>query len=420
MDEADVLIVGGGFVGLALAAALDGGGWRVTLLDKGERPDGDREQDGAAVKRQVKRTGASLATDYSANVIAVSPWSQRFLADLGAWQRLPADAVTPFAAMQVYDGTGTGAIAFHAEEEGMQQLGYIVPQPALRAALCQGLEETGAVRLLWGRDWLQAVQQEQGYRMTLAEGDIFARLLVAADGAASDLRDLAGLKSIGWDYAQQALVCIAQTDEAHGQTARQWFTETGPLAFLPLADKRLVAVIWSCTDARDKLALADAGLCTALTDASEAMLGNVLAVTQRLSFPLSQRHLLNYAAARLAVLGDAAHSIHPLAGQGANLGFADAAALAGALREAALAGKPPGDPAALRRYVKARRRDNHLAGIAMEAFHRLYAFKSPSLRLARNLGLSLVDAQPRLKRLAVQAATRPGTAPTAFKVQDAS
>lgn len=404
MQQTDILIVGGGCVGLSLAAALIDSGQQVTVLDAGNRP-ADVED-----KATPEVAGQALKTDYRADVLAVNHRSQRFLAQVGAWELLPANALTPYLAMAVYDGLGSGALTFRAEDEGLDQLGFIVEQPALRAALVRRLEEAGSAQLLWRQDWRQAQRDGHGYCVSLAGEDLSTRLLVGADGGASDVRDLAGIKTLGWQYPQQAVVCVAQTEQPHGNLARQWFTDKGPLAFLPLANEQLVGVIWSCTDAEDKLALADGDICEALQSGSEAMLGQVTAVTERVSFPLAQRQALSYARAGVAILGDAAHTIHPLAGQGANLGFADARTLAQELRRAAQAGRDPGEAASLRRYQRLRQTENHLAGLAMEAFYRFFS-PQPALvehwgmRLVRSAALDLVDAQPQLKHLAVKLAT---------------
>ncbi len=397
--ETDVLIVGGSFVGLSLAAALSKSQLKVTVLDIKPAP-GEVE---ASVASRVDDK-SHLTTAANANVIAVSPASHAFLKRTGAWERLHPLHAVPYSSMYVADGEGTGEVSFSAEEEGLTCLGHIVDQSALARALFEVVAASNA-EMIWQQEWSAIEKVSDGYRVILPDGEIQADLLVGADGGASPVREAVGLKTYGWEYNQRAVVAIANLEQGHRSTAWQWFTESGPMAFLPLADEHLVAVIWSTTQSEDLLLVDDARFAAAVTEASESTLGQVRGVSSRLSFPLLQRQALNYVSNHVAIIGDAAHTIHPLAGQGANLGFADAASLSTELCQAVLEGKRPGDLSLLRRYEMARRQENLALGALMEGFHRLFSAKDPITRLIRNQGMPLADEIPALKSLAVGLAT---------------
>jgi 2-polyprenylphenol 6-hydroxylase len=232
-----------------------------------------------------------------------------------------------------------------------------------------------------------------------------AKLIVAADGRDSQLRAMAGIGTRGWDYDQHAIVATITVEQHHGYTARQRFMKEGPLAFLPLDDGRC-SIVWSTSpqSAAELMALDDMAFCTVLTEASEAMLGRVEAVGPRGVFPLRLGHAETYIRPGLALVGDAAHAIHPLAGQGVNLGLLDAAALAQTLIEARAAGRAIGSQATLRRYERARKGGNMAMLAAMDAFKRTFSNEIVPLKLVRNLGLSLADRSGPLKQLLVRRA----------------
>ena len=364
---AEVVVVGAGLVGLSFALAAGRLGLDVEVYERGTRP--------------------VPPESLSAKVIAVNGRSRRFLEACHVWTRLAEPYLTPFTAMSVFDGAGTGAISFSADEAGFSELGHIVDQNALLCALA-GAADDADLKV----HWETAVDVE----------DTGAALIVAADGSHSRTREKLGLKKFGYSYDQRATVCVAEFSEPHGNTARQWFLETGPVALLPLGEVGRVAVIWSClTDRSDE---SEADFADQLTEVTEGQAGEVRFVGPRFSFPLMQQHACRYVSEGVALLGDAAHTIHPLAGQGANLGFADARALAGALGDARLEGKSPGDLALLKRYERGRIGENQMAGLAMEGFCRLFGTRQPVIGLARSLGLRFVHENAALKRLAISVA----------------
>ena len=417
----DVLIVGAGFVGLACACALQDAGLRVRVIDQKAAPPA-MPISSPPVKVEAHR----LTGGPSGNVIAVSPASMQFLSDMGTWELIDPACITPYKRMEVFDGTGAGAISFHAREAGLPLLGYILDQQALIVALVQRAAQLPHITLAWQQPWQELIREETGYRLLMSNGQqITTQLLIGADGSASTIREAVGLRKAGWHYGQDAIVCVAQSGRAPSsphsdsqnslegslqkKVARQWFTTRGPLAMLPLSEPDLSAVIWSVFDAQQLLSLSAEDFCEALNQTSEQcnpLSGRIIhAVTARFSFPLMQQQAIHYINPGIAIIGDAAHTIHPLAGQGANLGFADAQALASVLRQSRMEARSPGDMRLLRRYEAQRRPGNQLAGMVTEGFHRLFTAEHPALAFLRNRGLRLVDHNKRLKKLAVDLAT---------------
>jgi 2-octaprenylphenol hydroxylase len=367
--RSDIVVVGGGFVGQAFAIAASRHDCNVVLYDRKPRPVGPE--------------------NLSANVIAVNPASAVFLKDLGVWPLIPAVSMTPYYGMEVFDGTGTGSISFSCEEAGLAELGHIVDQSALLVALADAAEKCPNLEMRWST----------GLEADLPEVD----LLVGADGAHSKIREALGIRKLGFSYDQTATVCVAQLSEPHEGIARQWFHESGPVALLPLSAPDRVAVIWSSFNPRTDLA--EDQFCQALEVATEGRQGEVIECGPRFSFPLMQQHALHYVQQGVALLGDAAHTIHPLAGQGANLGFADAKVLAAEIAAGRLEGRLPGDLSVLKRFEKSRKPEVHLVALAMEGFHRMFTSRLPIVELLRNRGLRLFDKNKSLKRLAISVAT---------------
>ncbi|MGF1642450.1 MAG: UbiH/UbiF/VisC/COQ6 family ubiquinone biosynthesis hydroxylase [Thiotrichales bacterium] len=374
----DVVVVGGGMVGLAFALALAREGRRVGVIEAREPP-------------------AFAANDpYDLRVIAVNRAAQNLLTRLGAWTQLHAWRVSPYQHMVVWDAAGGGKIQFSAADLGEPNLGHIVENRLLQLALLQ------AARAQPGFDWLcpAALQSfaadGKEVIVTLSDGrHLIAPVLVGADGAQSQVRAHAGIEQRLTDYGQRAIVCIARTEAPNQQTAWQRFLPYGVLAFLPLQND-LSSIVWSVEDERvdGLLALGDEDFAVALTEAFDTRLGRVTEVGPRAAFSLRARHAERYIANRVALIGDAAHTIHPLAGQGANLGFLDAATLAetllGTRRDA-------GSRLVLRRYERARAGENVLMQRAMEGFKWLFGTQVQPLPWVRNTGLNLVDRAAPLK-----------------------
>lgn len=399
MDEtqyrAEVVIGGGGMVGAALAALLGEAGITVTVLDA--RP-GPLASDAVGRGQPAPR------------VSAITPVSQRLLEHLAAWPAMVSRRVTPYTGMQVWDAEGSGAIIFDADQAGAPVLGHIVENAVVLAALEARLEELPSVTQVFDARITALQTTAIGRRVVLADGRRYlAPLMVAADGARSQLRELAGIAVRTRDTGQSAVVTTVRTEREHGGVARQVFLPTGPLAFLPLTvagDGGYCSIVWSTTPAEAErlCGLSRAALGEALALAFERRLGAVEVIDEAICMPLTQRHAEHYVEAGLALVGDAAHSIHPLAGQGVNLGFMDAAVLAEELSEARRRGAELGDVRILSRYARRRRGDNAAMLALMDGFRLLFGAGHPALRLARNAGLSGVDRLTPLKRLLMRQA----------------
>jgi 2-polyprenylphenol 6-hydroxylase len=383
----DLIVVGGGMVGSALACATADAGLRVCVLE---------------VKEPQRNWPAD---EVDLRVSALTRASQQILQNLGVWHRMGEMRISPYSDMEVWDAGGPGRIHFSAAEIGEANLGHIVENRVTQLALWERLEKTPGVSLRYPAKVVQLLLDE-GPSVVLDDGDrLQAKLIVAADGRDSQIRAMAGIGTKGWDYDQHAIVATITPQRHHGFTARQRFMKTGPLAFLPIDDGRC-SIVWSTSpeEAQQLMALDDAAFCLALSQASEHMLGDVLAVGPRGVFPLRLGHAERYILPGLALVGDAAHAIHPLAGQGVNLGFLDAVTLAETLIDAKAAGRSIGGFATLRRYERARKGANMGMLAAMDAFKRTFSNEILPLRLTRNLGLSMADRSGPLKRMMVKRA----------------
>ena len=379
----DVAIVGGGMVGAAAALALARAGFATALLEA--RPPSAWE----------------LADEVDLRVVGLAASSVALLDDLGVWTSIREQRAAAYARMHVWDAATGASIDFDAAAEGRAWLGWIVENSLVQWTLWQALEATGVQRL--------CPTQVSGYetredRVVLALDDgetatLSARLLVAADGAGSPLRQHAGLATHGREYGQRAIVAHVATTRPHQDTAWQRFLPGGPLALLPLADGRC-SIVWSLPEdeAARVLALDDAAFCAELGIASDFRLGPVTATTRRAAFPLKLQLADSYQADRMVLLGDAAHAVHPLAGQGVNLGLRDVAELRDTLCAARDAGRDIAAPHVLRRYARRRRSADTLDAWSFDALGRIYDWQAPPLLAARALGVRLVDRLAPFKR----------------------
>lgn len=392
--RADLIIVGAGMVGSALALALQHSGLQILLLDGGPLSLKPFAQDAA----------------FEPRVSALSAASQRILQRLGAWDGIAARRTSPYAEMQVWDGSGTGQVHFSAASVHAEVLGHIVENRVVQDGLLDALYEAD-LGLLPGARLEQLRRSGDDWLLTLSDGrELRAPLLIAADGANSAVRRLAGCATREWDYLHHAIVTSVRCSKPHQQTAWQRFTDDGPLAFLPLAKaddaEHWCSIVWSTTpaEATRLMALDDAAFCRELGKAFEWRLGEVLESDPRHCIPLRQRHAKRYVEPGLALIGDAAHTIHPLAGQGVNLGFLDAAVLAEVLLHALERGENLADIKVLGRFERRRMPHNLAMMAAMEGFERLFQADPLPLRWLRNSGLNLVDGASQAKALFVRQA----------------
>ncbi len=388
----DVVIVGAGMVGASLACALSDLNMHCLVLEK-----------------QTLQTHTRWAAgSVDARVSAISLASQNVLTHIGAWDSIVrSQRLQAYHDMVVWDGCGTGSIAFAANEQHLPHLGHIIENRVITKALHQALLARHID--VWTQAQLHAIspqsdslQHNKPRQLQVLDTasdshkTITTDLVVGADGGASKVRQLAGIPTREWDYPHHGLVTRVSVTKPHQATAWQRFTENGILAFLPLASATNTAtnhshcsIVWSQPKANTDLLLAmdETAFCQALTRAFEGRLGDVMACDTRHVLPLKQCHATHYVQAGLALIGDAAHSIHPLAGQGVNLGFLDVAALAEALQQAKSQQQPLGDVQVLKHYQKRRRSDNLIMMALMESFVRGFGNQRPLLSMLRNYGL---------------------------------
>jgi 2-polyprenylphenol 6-hydroxylase len=382
----DVIVVGGGVVGAATALALSRAGVSTALIERGEAP------------------AAFDPAAYDRRVYALSPGSIRFLSALEVWPRIAAARVCGYQSMCVWEDSPGQALRFEAAEQRLPELGCIVENKLLLSVLWEQLREVAVYECAALEHWSADLG---GVHVRMADGgELAARLLVAADGADSVLREQAGIDCVGWPYPQQAVVCHVESRLPHRHTAFQRFLPTGPLAFLPLADGRS-SVIWSSSEAWMLQTLDDAAFLAALTSASQGVLGALTACSPRAAFPLKLLHAGEYVRARLALVGDAAHVIHPLAGQGINLGLADAEALTEILEQARQQGRDLGGLRVLKRYERERRADVLDMIAVTEGLFRLFDSDVAVTRTLRRTGMQAVQRLLPLKTfLGARAAQR--------------
>lgn len=377
----DVAVVGGGMVGAAAALALSRAGFGTALLEA-HAPAAWRADD-----------------DVDLRVVGLAPSSIALLDDLGVWPSIRDARACCYAHMHVWDAESGAAIHFDAADEGRDLLGYIVENKLVQWTLWQSLEAAGVHRLCPAtvKDFQTCADRVV---LELADGEsLSVRLLAAADGANSPLRERAGIDTHGRDYAQRAIVAHVATERPHERTAWQRFLPTGPLALLPLADGRS-SVVWSLpeAEARRVQALDDEAFCNELGMASDFRLGRITATTPRAGFPLKLQLASAYYAERFVLLGDAAHTVHPLAGQGVNLGLRDVVELRDTLSAARGEGRDFAAAHVLRRYARRRRSEDTLDAYGFDTLARIYAWQSLPLVAARGWGVRLFDRLTPLKR----------------------
>lgn len=395
-SQYDLIIVGGGMVGTALACALADSPYRIALIEAGSLP-------------AMPVSPVSDVQDVDLRVSALNLASQAFLEKIGAWQYMPAERVQPYQRMQVWDGEGTGSIAFDADEMLEPHLGHIVENRVTSAALFQRVQQLDNVTLYTGQSLTGMTRAAPGeeWQLNLNSGEqLFAPLVVAADGALSQVRTLVGFAVREWAYGHHALVCTVQVSAGHQDTCWQRFMPSGPLAFLPVPHSQLCSIVWSCPEAmaEELLAVSDAEFCQRLGAAIEHQLGEIQAVGPRTAIALRQRHATQYQQDGVVLVGDAAHTIHPLAGQGVNLGLMDAECLARVLLENAAKGLAADNTLALRRYARERMPQNLTMMASMEGFKRLFASDLMAVRWLRNTGMKKVAGLGFLKQHIIQEA----------------
>lgn len=382
MQSVDVAIVGGGMVGLAVACGLQGSGLRVAVLEQREPQP------------------LAMDADPALRVSAINAASEKLLTRLGVWSDIVARRASCYHGMEVWDKDSFGRIEFDDQSMGYSHLGHIVENAVIHYALWQKAQQSSDITLMAPAELQQVAWGENEAFLTLKDGAMLtARLVIGADGANSWLRNKADIPLTFWDYRHHALVATIRTEEAHGAVARQAFHGEGILAFLPLSDPHLCSIVWSLApEAAERMQqLSDEQFNQALNIAFDNRLGLCQVESDRQVFPLTGRYARQFAAHRLALVGDAAHTIHPLAGQGVNLGFMDAAELVDELKRLHRQGKDIGQYLYLRRYERSRKHSAAMMLAGMQGFLELFAGTNPAKKLLRDIGLKLADTLPGVK-----------------------
>jgi len=396
----DVIIVGGGMVGTALACALDSGlnssldSNRLSVaLIEANAPDYDWPNN-----------------SFDLRVSAITRVSQNFLDHLGVWQAIDNERATAYSDMHVWDAGGDGSIHFDCAEIGEANLGHIIENRVINKALTQHANSIDNLDIFCPNSPAHLSLNDNSAQLELDNGTLLdADLIIGADGGQSWVRQQAGITVSTRDYQQTAVVANVTTELPHQHTAWQRFLPTGPLAFLPLSDgietdtanNNISSIVWSTSadEAARLCELAEDEFNAELAAAFDEKLGNIMSSGPRASFPIKGQHASHYVKPHLALIGDAAHTIHPLAGQGVNLGFADAQCLAETILTAHSLKKNIGSFKTLRRYERSRRGDNLLMLEAMGAFKQLFSNNTLGLRQLRNTGLNITDRLSPIKHL---------------------
>jgi ubiquinone biosynthesis UbiH/UbiF/VisC/COQ6 family hydroxylase len=382
--EFDVAIMGAGLVGASLAAGLRGAGLGVAVIEHAAPPAIDRE-------------------GWDNRVYAISPGSVTFLEACGAWSRLETERLQSVLDMRVWGDDGRSRLDFSSLEIGRPDLAQITEGRRLQAALWQAIVDDGETTLFCPAACTSIAWEESHGSITLSDGRrLRAKLVVGADGADSWVRRQAGILFHGQLYRQQGVVANFACANKHDAMARQWFRPDGVLALLPLPGSR-VSMVWSTWEAqaRQLVSMPGEALCEQVREASHDALGALSLITPATGFPLRRIRVERLVAPRVALVGDAAHVVHPLAGQGVNLGFRDARELAAVLRSRG----PVGDCGALsllRRYERARKEDILTMMLTTDALQKLFASEFPSLGAIRNWGLGLAGRIGLVRSLLIQ------------------
>jgi len=386
-EQFDVVIVGGGLVGSSLACALGGSALKICLIE-------------ASIFNQDWRDD-----EYDTRVCALTPATRRWLESLNVWCRIENERYASFEQVRVWDGDGTADIHFSASELGIKNLGYIVENRIALKCLRDQLANYDNIKLICP-DMVEDIAEIDVGILKLQSGkSINTSLLVAADGALSQIRQLGKFRTIEWNYGHSAIVTTVKAERPHDGWALHRFSNDGPLAFLPLPDtdgkqfSHRYSIVWCHSPERvaELLSLNSGELCTALAEDFEYELGSIEEIAPCASFPLRQRHALGYSKERVVLIGDAAHTIHPLAGQGVNIGYKDAEVLTQVVQQAYQSNQDIGTLSVLKRYQYKRIGPNLAMSGLMEGFKQLFAVQQPTIQLLRNMGIRTLDRQPLIK-----------------------
>ncbi len=383
----DVLIVGSGMVGAAIANALGDSPLRIGVIEN-QTPNREWPSE-----------------NFDIRVSAITRASQRLFENLGVWKGMVQRRVTPYNQMHVWDSTGGhGEIHFDAAEINEPNLGHIIENNVIQSALIERFDEFDNIELICPVNFTRLAFEKNHAWLELDDGKkLTAKLIIGTDGANSRVRQIAGIPVKGWQYDHKALVTVVKTEKSHQNIAWQRFLPSGPLAFLPL-EEGYSSIVWSTSpsQADQRVAMDAEQFKQELEHAFESKLGAITEVGQRGAFQLKLQHATRYTRPRLALAGDSAHAVHPLAGQGVNLGLLDAAALTEVILDAHQAGQDIGSHQVLRRFERWRKGDNLAMLAAMDGFKRLFSNQTAPVRLIRHLGLNMTNRTTPLKNFFVK------------------
>jgi 2-octaprenyl-6-methoxyphenol hydroxylase len=385
VEQVDCIVAGGGLAGLSLALSLDQAGLATAVVDIADLP-------------------ATLDPEFDGRASAVASASQRLLNSIGVWRHV--GACQPILEIRVVDQDSPLFLHFDHADVSDEPLGFMVENRWLRYALLTEVAQRPSIQLFAPDHFQEVVRGPFGVEAHLTSGRMLrAPVIIGCEGRRSPLREAAGIHLAQWDYGQTAIIATVHHADPHGGIAHEIFRPEGPFAILPLSGNRS-SIVWtaSTAEAPAYLALPDRAFDAEIARRFGDFLGPIEIQPQRWSFPLAYQHADSYTAERLALVADAAHGIHPIAGQGLNMGWRDIAALTEVLVDAARLGLDIGSTSVLERYARWRRTDNVIEGAATDALNRLFATNFPPVRVARRLGLAAVNRMPPLKRLFMQEA----------------
>ena len=377
-----VIVVGGGIVGATAACALATEGIEVALLD---------------VHNPIRQWPENEQADI--RVSALTRASQNILTKIGVWEAMAQRSIGAYDQMHVWDASSAGVLHFDAADTKYDVLGHIVENRVTVAALWDQLEALPSASIICPAKVTDLVCHTNKAEITLEDGSVLTTdLLVAADGRDSALRQMAGIQTTGWEYQQDGLVATISTSKSHQQTAWQRFLPEGPLALLPLKNGDC-SIVWTLKHgtAQQYVALAEDEFLQKLEQASEGILGEMLSVGPRGAFPLRFQYAREYITDHFVLVGDAAHAMHPLAGQGANAGLLDAAAIAETIIQTERAGRPIGSHKSLRRYERWRKGDNLAMMSSMDVINKMYTQENEALKQLRGTGMQVINQTNLLK-----------------------